>query len=573
MHRAASARPLDHFRAATCWPCRTGRTRTPPASRAARTGTRWRRSPTSTGHRPAATRSSRRAPADGPPRRVVGRRRAGRPRAAPAVAADDRLRAPQPPAERRDRPAAGAIGADLTAALRRATTSWASRRSGRTASCATTSASTARSTASRCTTSPASTGSTTCCWRWVCGRSSSCRSCRATWPRDPDVTVFGYGGDRVPAEGLGPLGRPDPRPGRAPGRALRAGRGPRPLVVRGVERGQPRGVLVRHARRVLAAVRRDRERRAVGRRPAAWSAARRPRPPAGSTGSWSTSRRPAHRSTSSPPTPTATRRWTCGRRSRGTAARTRRSGGPSGGSAPRTSATANDAVFAAAFLLRGMRSAAGRIDALSYWVVSDQFEELGRPPRLLHGGFGLRTVGEPAQTPVVGAVAARAAGSRRGRGDRDRRRRGQPGRGVGVARRRPRRRRAVERHPGPVQGRRVRRRWPAPLHVALDGLPDGEWTVRESRVDADALEHRRPVVVDVRRSRLADRRAVGTSCARPTAWPSPSARWTGPPWTSTCPTRRSCWSSWFACEVVVAHRRRLPGVRPVLPGRGRRRRR
>jgi xylan 1,4-beta-xylosidase len=52
-----------------------------------------------------------------------------------------------------------------------------------------------------------------------------------------------------------------------------------------------------------------------------------------------------------------------------------------------------DDVFAAAFLLRGMRSAAGRIDALSHWVVSDHFEELGRPPRLFHGGFGLLTVG------------------------------------------------------------------------------------------------------------------------------------------------------------------------------------
>jgi xylan 1,4-beta-xylosidase len=53
----------------------------------------------------------------------------------------------------------------------------------------------------------------------------------------------------------------------------------------------------------------------------------------------------------------------------------------------------NDGVFAATFLLTGMRSAAGRVDALAYWVVSDHFEELGRPPRLLHGGFGLITVG------------------------------------------------------------------------------------------------------------------------------------------------------------------------------------
>jgi xylan 1,4-beta-xylosidase len=53
----------------------------------------------------------------------------------------------------------------------------------------------------------------------------------------------------------------------------------------------------------------------------------------------------------------------------------------------------NDSVFSGVFLLRGMRSAAGRIDALSYWVASDHFEELGRPPRFLHGGFGLQTVG------------------------------------------------------------------------------------------------------------------------------------------------------------------------------------
>jgi xylan 1,4-beta-xylosidase len=52
-----------------------------------------------------------------------------------------------------------------------------------------------------------------------------------------------------------------------------------------------------------------------------------------------------------------------------------------------------DTVFAAAFLLRGMASALGRIEALSHWVVSDHFEELGRPPELFHGGFGLLSVG------------------------------------------------------------------------------------------------------------------------------------------------------------------------------------
>lgn len=52
-----------------------------------------------------------------------------------------------------------------------------------------------------------------------------------------------------------------------------------------------------------------------------------------------------------------------------------------------------DGPFGATFLLHGMKSAAGRIEALSHWVASDHFEELGRPPRLFHGGFGLLTVG------------------------------------------------------------------------------------------------------------------------------------------------------------------------------------
>ena len=41
----------------------------------------------------------------------------------------------------------------------------------------------------------------------------------------------------------------------------------------------------------------------------------------------------------------------------------------------------------------GVLTALGRIEALSHWVVSDHFEELGRPPRLFHNGFGLLTVG------------------------------------------------------------------------------------------------------------------------------------------------------------------------------------
>ena len=47
----------------------------------------------------------------------------------------------------------------------------------------------------------------------------------------------------------------------------------------------------------------------------------------------------------------------------------------------------------APLVARGMRSAAGRLDALSYWVASDHFVELGEAERLFHGGFGLLTIG------------------------------------------------------------------------------------------------------------------------------------------------------------------------------------
>ncbi len=53
----------------------------------------------------------------------------------------------------------------------------------------------------------------------------------------------------------------------------------------------------------------------------------------------------------------------------------------------------HDSVAGAPFVLSGFASAQGRLDALAYWVISDHFEELGRPPRLFHDGFGLLTVG------------------------------------------------------------------------------------------------------------------------------------------------------------------------------------
>jgi xylan 1,4-beta-xylosidase len=55
--------------------------------------------------------------------------------------------------------------------------------------------------------------------------------------------------------------------------------------------------------------------------------------------------------------------------------------------------TVHDSVLGAPFVLSGFHSAQGRLDQVAYWVISDHFEELGRPQRLFHNGFGLLTVG------------------------------------------------------------------------------------------------------------------------------------------------------------------------------------
>ncbi len=63
------------------------------------------------------------------------------------------------------------------------------------------------------------------------------------------------------------------------------------------------------------------------------------------------------------------------------------------GVSPTHFARINDSLLGAPFVLHGMFSALDRAEYLAYWVISDHFEELGRPPRLFHGGFGLLTVG------------------------------------------------------------------------------------------------------------------------------------------------------------------------------------
>jgi len=63
------------------------------------------------------------------------------------------------------------------------------------------------------------------------------------------------------------------------------------------------------------------------------------------------------------------------------------------GVSPKHGSAINDSVWAAPLVCRGMRSAAGRLESLAYWVASDHFVERGEPERLFHGGFGLLTIG------------------------------------------------------------------------------------------------------------------------------------------------------------------------------------
>ena len=210
----------------------------------------------------------------------------------------------------------------------------------------------------------------------------------------PDGHGLRLRGDRLAAEGLGPLVVLDHGARPAPGGPVRAGRGP-------VAAGRSRCGTSRTSRSSGRARARSSGgcttspcARSAPSTSTSWSAVPRPPPPAGSTGCSSTSA-----SSGAPVDFVSTHTYgNAPLDLRATLARHGREDAQiwwtEWGVSPTHFGNANDGVFSAAFLARGMRSAAGRIDALSYWVVSDQFEELGRPPRLLHGGFGLRTVGE-----------------------------------------------------------------------------------------------------------------------------------------------------------------------------------
>ena len=184
------------------------------------------------------------------------------------------------------------------------------------------------------------------------------------------------------------------------------------------------------------------------------------------------------------------------------------------GVSPTHGAPVNDSVWGAPLVARGMRSAAGRLDALAYWVASDQFVELGVPEQLFHGGFGLLTVGD-LRKPRFWAIAileqlgdeelasrgrratAAAASSRRGRaatrsdGDASRSRSGT----ARSTRRRPAATTALDRARDAGRRRGSRR---------------ATYRVEHRRVDDDALEHR-PHLGGAGRRRLADGGPVGAA--------------------------------------------------------------
>ena len=344
------------------------------------------------GRCPTACRRRRRPEPTGPVT-VPSTRRRRRRRAAPAVAADDRQRAPlarhldrhhRRPGDRRGAER-GAVGRARGA--RRAPTC------ARTGSSATTSRSTARRTASRSTTSRAWTGSTTTSARSGSTRSWRSRSCRTTWPatrpRPCSTTPRSSRRRRTGSAGT-TWSATSPRTSSSATATRSSSSGPfevwNEANLEVFWSGTPEEYLKLYD--VTAAAVREVDSRLVVGGPSSAAAGWVEELLAHAERVGCSGRLRLH------PHLRLARRWTSGRCWSATAGPARRSGGPSGASRRRTSTRSATRSSPARSWLRGMLSAMGRIESLSYWVVSDHFEELGRPPALLHGGFGLRTVGE-----------------------------------------------------------------------------------------------------------------------------------------------------------------------------------
>jgi xylan 1,4-beta-xylosidase len=161
------------------------------------------------------------------------------------------------------------------------------------------------------------------------------------------------------------------------------------------------------------------------------------------------------------------------------------------GISPTHSAPVNDSVWGAPLVARGMRSAAGRLHSLSYWVISDHFVELGEPPSLFHGGFGLLTVGNLRKPRFWGVALLERLGDTELPATLD-------GDGAGSmveawASRSDDGRIAVALWNGTLD----QTKWDGDPALARDttltltGLPAGSWTLRHHRVDEDHSNVRR----------------------------------------------------------------------------------
>jgi xylan 1,4-beta-xylosidase len=155
------------------------------------------------------------------------------------------------------------------------------------------------------------------------------------------------------------------------------------------------------------------------------------------------------------------------------------------GISPKHGSPINDSVWGAPIVCDGMRSAAGRLDALAYWVASDHFVELGEPERLFHGGFGLLTVGNLRKPRFWAIRVLELLGERELRAELA----GDGGGGLvdAWATRDDDGRVAIAAWNGTIDqsksggdellGRRIR--------LTVDGLESGSVTVRHRRIDAD----------------------------------------------------------------------------------------
>ncbi len=184
------------------------------------------------------------------------------------------------------------------------------------------------------------------------------------------------------------------------------------VVLRGLERAEPRLLLVRDAGGLLRRSTRARSARSSASRPTIASAVR-PRPERpGSPSSCATARRTTCRSTSSRRTATtSTATWTSSASSSSVWSATRTSSATTScacageiKASPRPAVElhftewsasyssrdpVHDHYFSAPFILSRLKRVAGAAQSMSYWTFTDVFEEGGPGPTPFHGGFGL----------------------------------------------------------------------------------------------------------------------------------------------------------------------------------------